>query len=128
MTAQKGLAVKYYAFWNQNYSTCSPGFFTRSTVNSGDTYEECTVLPEELRWGTLHVGPQGELYAAGMVRNSEDGKMYVAKSINASNPNQPVSWDFVTEVNLDGRLGGIKGQGGTLQSGRITWTGLGSHR
>ncbi|MEZ4949252.1 MAG: FlgD immunoglobulin-like domain containing protein [Saprospiraceae bacterium] len=99
-----------YAFWNQNYSTCSPGFFTRS-VNSGDTYEECTVLPEELRWGTLAVGPQGELYAAGMVGNSEDGKMYVAKSINASNPNQPVSWDFVTEVNLDGRLGGIKGQG-----------------
>lgn len=92
-----------YAFWNQNYSTCSPGFFTRS-VDDGDNYESCTVLPEELRWGTLVVGPEGELYAGGMVGSTAQGSMYVAKSTNANDPNQAISWDFVSEVNLDGGL------------------------
>ncbi|MBU0617537.1 MAG: hypothetical protein KKI02_07455, partial [Planctomycetes bacterium] len=98
-----------YAAWNLSYSTCD-GLFTRST-NGGDSFESCTYVPANPYWGTLAVGPDGELYICG-------NGFTVAKSTTAQNPLQPVSWDFSTTVSLGGSIvfsagpnpGGLLGQ------------------
>ena len=91
-----------YSFWTSYYSTCYPGFFTRST-NGGNSYEDCVTIPGDPSWGTLAVGPDGELYVVGAGYQYD---ILVAKSTTAQNPAYPVSWDSYTPVNLDGELTG----------------------
>lgn len=86
-----------YAFWTYAYSTCPPGFFTRSH-NRGASFENCLVIPEDPFWGTLAVGPAGELYVCG----SGNTGFVVAKSTTARDSNHTVTWDTTTAVDLDG--------------------------
>ena len=53
-----------YSNWTYAYSSCPPGFMTRST-NGGDSYENCVIVDGSPYWGTLTVGNLGELYIAG---------------------------------------------------------------
>ena len=104
-----------YAFWTSFYSTCYPGFFTRST-NEGASFENCTSIPNEPSWGTVAVGPNGYLYVGGTDGYSYD--FLVAKSINAKISGQTVTWNTYTTVSLDGSItygigpnpGGLGGQ------------------
>jgi len=91
-----------YSAWNSNYSSCSPGFFTRS-VNNGASFQNCIEVPGDPYWGTMAVGPDGELYVAGS--GYWDG-IVVAKSSTAQNPDGTVTWDFSTVVDIDGYLTG----------------------
>ncbi len=103
----------HYAYWSVWWSICYPGYFTRST-DRGASYEDCDSIPTVMYWGTLNVGPDGELYACG--GGFED--FVVAKSTNANDSSQSVAWDFVTSVDLDGAIwsgtgpnpGGLLGQ------------------
>lgn len=102
-----------YAAWNQSFSTCYPGFFTRST-DGGAFYESCVEIDGTPYWGTLAVGAEGELYVSGKNFN---GPM-VAKSTTAQDPGEVVDWDFYETVELGGDLsystgpnpGGLLGQ------------------
>jgi len=89
-----------YSFWNQSFSICYPGSFTRST-NLGNTYSGCVTVDGNPYWGTLSVGPDGELYSVGRDWND---RILVSKSTTARNPENNVSWDFTSEVDLDGSL------------------------
>ncbi len=91
-----------YSFWTSYYSTCYPGFFTRST-NGGNSYEDCVTIPGSPQWGTLAVGPEGELYVVGAGYQYD---ILVAKSTTAQNPGNTVSWDSYAAVDLDGELSG----------------------
>jgi len=98
-----------YAVWNQNFSICT-GHFTRST-DGGQSFEACSSVPGNPYWGTLDVGPEGELYVAG-------AGFYVNKSLTAQDPALPVEWRASTFVNLGGSIvhsggpnpGGLCGQ------------------
>lgn len=102
-----------YSNWTSSYSVCSPGFFTRST-DGGVSYEDCVTIPNDPFWGTLAVGPTGELYMGGSIGSD----FLVAKSTNAQISGQTVTWDMTTVVNLDGSItygigpnpGGLLGQ------------------
>jgi hypothetical protein len=102
-----------YSFWTSSFSVCYPGFFTRST-NGGGSFEDCVTIPDDPHWGTLVVGPGGELYIGG----SGGFNFVVAKSTNAQNSGEIVTWDMATIVNLDGSIsfgdgpnpGGLLGQ------------------
>jgi hypothetical protein len=100
-----------YSQWTSSYSVCYPGFFTRS-ANSGGSFENCVTIPNDPFWGTLAVGPNGELYMGG----STGFDFLVAKSNNAQNSGEIVSWDMNTIVNLDGSIsyGGGPNPGGLL--------------
>jgi hypothetical protein len=89
-----------YSFWTANYSSCMPGFFTRST-DAGNSYENCVVVDGNPFWGTLTVGNQGELYIAGA--GSGDGIM-VTRSSNAKIPGASVTWDFTSQAYMDGYI------------------------
>jgi len=102
-----------YAFWTYAYSVCDPGFFTRST-DGNESYENCITIPGYPYWGTLAVGPEGELYIGG----SNGSNFLVAKSTTAQNSNGIVTWDMTKVVSLDGSIangygpnpGGLLGQ------------------
>ena len=86
-----------YADWTSNYSVCYPGHFTRS-YDGGQTYLACTSIPGDPFWGTLAIGPDGELYVCG-------NGFVVAKSSTMQDAGQPAQWDFTTTVNLGGSMG-----------------------
>ena len=100
-----------YAFWSSSFSVCSPGFFTRST-DGGGSYEDCITIPNNPFWGTLTVGPGGELYVGASIGSD----FLVAKSTNAQNSGEIVTWDMATVVDLDGSItfGGGPNPGGLL--------------
>jgi hypothetical protein len=97
-----------YASWNEIYSACT-GHFTRST-NGGTSFEPCISAPSSPYWGTLAVGPDGELYLSG------EG-FIVDKSVNAKIPGSTITWTSAS-VNLGGSIvssggpnpGGLLGQ------------------
>jgi len=101
-----------YAFWTSFYTACPPGFFTRST-NYGASFESCGTIPGDPYWGTLAVGPEGDLYVGG----ASDFGFQVVRSTNAQDSAQTVSWNSSVPVNLDGYIstggpnsGGLLGQ------------------
>ncbi|MEM9412840.1 MAG: dockerin type I domain-containing protein, partial [Planctomycetota bacterium] len=53
-----------YAMWNPNFTCCPSGYFTRS-VDNGQNYLLPIDSPAPIIWGTLDVGPDGELYICG---------------------------------------------------------------
>ena len=86
-----------YAFWTSSFSSCLPGFFTRS-ANRGAGFEGCVTIPNEPFWGTLATGPDGELYVCG---TSNFGIMF-AKSTTARDSSHAVTWDTTAFIDLDG--------------------------
>lgn len=91
-----------YSSWTSNYSSCQPGFFTRS-VNGGASFQNCIEIPENPYWGTMTIGPDGELYVVG---TGYSNGIVIAKSITAQNPGSTVTWNFSTQVDLDGYITG----------------------
>lgn len=88
-----------YASWSIGFSACN-GDFTHS-VDSGDSYEECDDIPLNPNWGTLNVGPSGELYVTG-----NGGS--VLKSTNAQNGGM-IEWDLAILADLGGALQAFAG-------------------
>ena len=89
-----------YSYWNDAFSTCAPGNFTRST-DGGINFEDCIVVDGDPFWGTLTVDNNGTLYITG-TSNAND--IIVIKSTNAKEAGQIPTWDFVTDVDLNGDL------------------------
>ncbi len=102
-----------YAFWTSAYSTCLPGFFTRS-ADQGESFEDCTEIPGSPFWGTEAISQTGTLYVGGW----GDTSFLVGISSTAKDSSASVSWDAVTPVSLDGSIadgaspnpGGLGGQ------------------
>lgn len=91
-----------YSFWTAYWSICNPQSFTRS-IDAGATYEDCVEVPGNPYWGTMAVGPDGELYVVG---SGQFGSLTVTKSTTAQNPAFPVSWNFTSQAYVDGELTG----------------------
>jgi len=98
-----GIGSKHnYSNWNESFTTCAPGYFTRSTDNS-ETFESCIEIDESPRWGTLAVDANGDLFITG-ISNLGTG-FVVVRSTSAKDAGQAVVWDALTVVDLDGELG-----------------------
>ncbi|MDH4069884.1 MAG: T9SS type A sorting domain-containing protein [Ignavibacteria bacterium] len=106
-----------YAYWTQNFSVCSPGFFTRS-ANRGASFEACTEIDGEPFWGTLATGPESELYTAGVGFTD----FVVTKSTTVSDSSVVAAWDTSVVVSLDGSIEAF-GSGSPNPSGLLgqTW-------
>ncbi|MEZ5064156.1 MAG: T9SS type A sorting domain-containing protein [bacterium] len=103
-----------YAYWTAFFSSCPPGFFTRSP-NYGDSYEPCISVPGSPQWGSLTVAPNGVLYVFGATGLT----FTMARSSNARFSLGPaIAWDLSTTVSLGGTIddrvgpnpGGLLGQ------------------
>jgi len=103
-----------YEIWNVQFSCCGTADFARS-IDGGSSFEAAIAVPEpSMKWGTLAVGPEGELYAAGATLGGA-GHL-IARSTNAQNPALAPTFDFVNTVNLGGatRSGAGPNPGGLL--------------
>jgi hypothetical protein len=89
-----------YSSWTSAYSTCLPGFFTRST-DGNVSYENCTTVEGDPYWGTMAIGNSGELYI-GAGSDAFDSLLCV-KSLNAQIPASLITWDSVL-VYMDGNI------------------------
>ncbi|HEY5910345.1 MAG TPA: sialidase family protein, partial [Verrucomicrobiae bacterium] len=90
-----------YQAWSPwyNYANDINSIFTRST-DAGTTWTQPTTIPNLPYWGTLAVGPAGEVYMGGW-----DGvNFWVNRSTNAQSPSVATTFDVVTHVNLGGGL------------------------
>jgi hypothetical protein len=96
-----------YAFWTVYYSICKPDYFTRS-VDGGLSFEDCISIPDSIYWGTTVVNAEGELYVCG---TTYEGNFTVARSSNAQDSSQSITWDISSSVYLDGYLVGWEGYG-----------------
>ena len=84
-----------YANWTAFFSVCQ-GQFTRS-YDGGQSFLNCIDVPGSPQWGTLAIGPDGEVYIAGR-------GFVVVKSSTLQDELEPPSFDFVTGVNLNGTI------------------------
>jgi hypothetical protein len=99
-----------YANWNGVFSCCDGDFSV--SYNQNQSWSNLLWLPGSPRWGTLAIGPDGELYING------DG-FIVIKSSTIKDPFLPPAWDFNVSVNMGGSMvgwggpnpGGLSGQG-----------------
>jgi hypothetical protein len=94
-----------YAYWTSYYSICAPGSFTRS-ADGGESYDSCVAIPQNPYWGTLAVGPYGEVFVFGSTISDE---FVMARSFNARDSGSTIVWDTATVVNLDGEIWGFAG-------------------
>ncbi|MCP4591164.1 MAG: exo-alpha-sialidase, partial [bacterium] len=89
-----------YTTWNVAFSCCTEDF--ARSVNGGLSFPAMEKMPLNIHWGTLSVGPDGELYVSGE-------NFWVARSLSAQDPfAAPVfeTWSF---VDLGGDIGGVGG-------------------
>jgi hypothetical protein len=91
-----------YSVWNVNFSTCLPGFFTRST-NGNASYESCTTVDGEPFWGTMAIDNGGVLYLSG--GSGLFGGIMVVKSLECTDTCFLYCWEQPVPVFLDGNLG-----------------------
>ncbi len=94
-----------YAKWQTFFNCCGNTTFTRST-DGGASFETPVSVPSGPSFGTVAVGPDGEVYVAGIeaVLFQNFGKFVIAKSTNARNPAVIPSFDFSTVVDMGGAM------------------------
>jgi BNR/Asp-box repeat len=94
-----------YAAWQRFFGCCDVNIFTRS-VDEGVSFQTPVPIPESPLFGTLEVGPDGEVYVAG-VRGTDfqDFDTFViARSSNAQNPAVTPTFEHSTILDLGGSL------------------------
>lgn len=105
-----------YTLWNSQFTCCAPGTdFTRST-DGGLTYDGPYVMPQHPKWGTLAVGPDGELYVTGATLAATSH--LILRSSNAEDPGQTPTFELAQQIDLGGTTttgntpnpGGLMGQ------------------
>jgi hypothetical protein len=109
-TSSPGRGNIYQAWQIANSFTNNPNFmFTRST-NSGVTWITPIGIPHAAHFGTLDIGPNGEVYLLGWDGSSQ---FWLNRSTNAMNTAVTPSFDLTVPVDLGGALasGGINPAG-----------------
>jgi hypothetical protein len=93
-----------YAAWNVAGNSYYPSTFNHS-IDKGNSYSEPRLIPRSPIFGTVDVGPDGELYifgSDGYTNNNSYINFYLTKSIN---PILPIpTFPQTTRVNLGGSL------------------------
>ena len=88
-----------YMAWDAS-GCCGNNWFTRST-DGGVTYMNPVPIPLQPIWGTVAVGPNGEVYICGRSNNSSSVWVFV-RSSNAQNPGVTPTFDVSVQPNMGG--------------------------
>ena len=88
-----------YSDWNEYFTSCVPGSFTRS-LDNGASFGDCSELPGLPYWGTMAMGNNGEVYITGW---SDSYGVIVLKSTNVGDPGSVPTWNL-SMADLDGQV------------------------
>jgi len=105
-----------YSAWNTAGNAFFPRTFARS-IDRGVTWSNPIELPGRPVFGTVAVGPDGEVYVAGVPNSTNTPTFTVVRSNNARDPlANPVTFSPAVTVNLGGnfRLGAAPNPQGLL--------------
>jgi hypothetical protein len=113
----------FYASWSPVSGCCGPRrVFSRST-DRGETFMSPVSLDPVPSWGTLAVGPDGELYIAGNRSLEGDLDQFVlARSLDASDPATTPTFEYFP-VDLGGRQPAGEGPNPVGLVGQV-WVGV----
>lgn len=89
-----------YTAWD-HFSCCGYAVFARST-NAGASFEDPHSLPNLPEFGTIAVGPNGEVYVSGVTAQ-------VLRSLNAQDPSVVSTFQYLANVDLGGEYRGWGG-------------------
>ena len=94
-----------YAKWQTFFNCCGPNTFTRST-DGGASFMSPVSVPLGPSFGTVAVGPDGEVYVAGIeaVVSQNFNSIVVAKSTDAQDPFVIPTFPLATQVDLGGAI------------------------
>jgi hypothetical protein len=92
-----------YSTWSYYFSTCVPGFATRSADHNRH-YENCFTVDGSPYWCTMAIGNSGELYIGGA--SGMGDSLVVSKSVNANVPDSAVTWNKRVMVYIGGTPNG----------------------
>ncbi|MCH7719542.1 MAG: exo-alpha-sialidase [Planctomycetes bacterium] len=94
-----------YVKWQTFFNCCGPNTFTRST-DGGLTFMNPLPVPLGPTFGTIAVGPAGEIYVAGIwaVNFQDFDRIVIARSTNAQNPLTPPAFELARDVDLGGSM------------------------
>jgi hypothetical protein len=95
-----------YTVWRRDFSCCGPNIFNRST-NQAESFEPPVPIPQNPGLATIAVGPEGEVYVAGVIIGQWTS-FRVAKSLDARDPLLTPTFTTVS-VNMGGALGFFAG-------------------
>jgi hypothetical protein len=105
-----------YAAWDYA-GCCGNNWFTRS-LDAGLTYMAPIAIPLQPMWGTVAVGPDGEMFVAGRAYSS-NSIFVVVRSTNAKDPAVPPTFDLAVQPNLGGALEYYLGSGSPNPAGLL---------
>ncbi len=90
-----------YQLWSPYYNFANDfnQIFTRST-DGGATWMPATTMANWPHFGTLDVGPNGEVYTLGV--GTDETTFWVNRSTNAPDTNATLTFDLTSQVNLGG--------------------------
>ena len=91
-----------YCAWSVFAGCCGDDTFIRST-DGGMTFTTPSFIPLAPIFGSLVVGPGGELYVSGVARFNF-GIFLVAKSTSAQDPAAPPIFELTTAIDLGGSM------------------------
>lgn len=90
----------WYNYAGSALNTGDPDkIFSRST-DGGRTWMDAISIPQWPYWGTLDVGPNGELYVVG----TDGATFWVSRSTNAANRSVTPAFDLTVPVDLGGPM------------------------
>ena len=92
-----------YQVWNPIYGCCGAGSFNRS-VDGNASWGSPLIPPDDLRWGTVTVGPDGEVYVIGT--SNFTAQIAVMRSDNAQDSGVTPTFNQFVNVDLGGTQGG----------------------
>jgi hypothetical protein len=104
-----------YSIWNSQFTCCAPGTDFARSIDGALTHQGPYAMPTKVKWGTVDVGPNGELYVVGIPTNDTPPHV-IMRSSNARDRFVVPSFDLVRTVNLGGAttIGGTPNPGGLL--------------
>jgi len=103
-----------YPIWNSQFTCCAPGTDYGRSIDGGLTYQGPYATPQKPKWGTIAVGPDGEVYMAGATLDQTSH--VVLRSDSARNPALPPTFELARAVSLGGTTttGGTPNPGGLM--------------
>jgi hypothetical protein len=98
-----------YAAWSFSFSCCGVNMFTRST-DGGETFVFPIEVPLTPVFGTMSVGPDGELYIAGVdLPSFSNPDFVITRSCDIGTPGAVPTFELMAEPFMGGSLSGSAG-------------------
>lgn len=91
-----------YEIWSPFFSCCGSNFIFTRSIDNGDMFQTPVTVPSRPYWATIAIGPDSEVYAAGVDVN-QNSRFRVTRSDSAQHPDLSPIFEQSVQIDLGGR-------------------------